>query len=180
LVESFRLPRIPFKPKILPTRDELVQSYKMLSNIRDKALFLFFASTGLRRGEVLSLQLKDLDFSRHMVVPSQDSSTTKHRWASFWNEETDEVLRQYLSSRDDGDSRVFPVVNLKIFRGNTVTPQVLREWFCCQMGALGVGDRYIDAFCGRIPRSILARHYTDYSPDRLKEIYDKTNLKVFT
>jgi intergrase/recombinase len=48
------------------------------------------------------------------------------------------------------------------------------------MGELGVPDRYIDAFCGRVPRSILARHYTDYSPERLKRIYDKANLRVLS
>jgi hypothetical protein len=39
-------------------------------------------------------------------------------------------------------------------------------------------DRYTDAFCGRVPKSVLARHYSDYSPERLKEIYEKANLKV--
>jgi len=29
-------------------------------------------------------------------------------------------------------------------------------------------------------RSILARHYTDYSPTRLKEIYDKAELTMLT
>ena len=62
--------------------------------------------------------------------------------------------------------------------GIYVTAQVLREWFACEMGRLGMPDRYIDAFCGRVPRSVLARHYTDYSPDRLKEIYDRAGLEV--
>jgi hypothetical protein len=46
------------------------------------------------------------------------------------------------------------------------------------MGSLGVSDWYIDAFCGRTPKSVLARHYTDYNPKRLKVIYEKANLKV--
>jgi len=54
----------------------------------------------------------------------------------------------------------------------------LKEWFCCEMGTLGVSDRYIDAFCGRTPKSVLARHYTDYNPERLRHIYEKANLKV--
>jgi len=52
------------------------------------------------------------------------------------------------------------------------------EWFVCGMGRLRVPDRYVDAFCGRVPRSVLARHYTDYSPEKLREIYDKAGLKV--
>ncbi|MEM3040343.1 MAG: hypothetical protein QXO54_06020 [Candidatus Methanomethylicaceae archaeon] len=46
------------------------------------------------------------------------------------------------------------------------------------MSNLGVPERYIDAFCGRVPRTVLAKHYTDYSPQRLKEIYDRAGLKV--
>jgi intergrase/recombinase len=48
------------------------------------------------------------------------------------------------------------------------------------MAEQGVQDRYIDTFCGRTPKSILAKHYTDYSPERLKGIYDKANLKVLS
>jgi len=40
--------------------------------------------------------------------------------------------------------------------------------------------RYVDAFCGRVPRSVLARHYTDFSPEKLKEIYEKAKLKVLS
>jgi intergrase/recombinase len=56
----------------------------------------------------------------------------------------------------------------------------LRAWFATEMGELGVQDRYIDAFCGRVPKSILARHYPDYSPQRLKRMYDKAELTVLS
>jgi hypothetical protein len=36
------------------------------------------------------------------------------------------------------------------------------------MGELGVPDRYVDAFQGRAPRSVLANHYTGKGIDRLK------------
>jgi len=35
------------------------------------------------------------------------------------------------------------------------------------------------AFHGRIPRSILARHCIDLIPEKLKEIYDGVNIKVW-
>jgi intergrase/recombinase len=61
-----------------------------------------------------------------------------------------------------------------------ISCQDLRFWFSSEMGRLCVPDRYVDAFCGRTPRSILARHYTDYSSEKLKEIYEKANLKVLS
>ena len=33
------------------------------------------------------------------------------------------------------------------------------------------------SFFGRVPKSVLAKHYTDYNPERLKELL-KANLRV--
>lgn len=57
---------------------------------------------------------------------------------------------------------------------------MLREFFCDELGALGVQDRYIDAFCGRLPKSVLAKHYSDYSPEKLGEIYRKAGLRLLS
>ena len=128
-----------------------------------------------------------------MIIPEKDSSRTKMSWITFYNDEAEEALRGYfrgyLGSFNDLDKnrRLFPVTETyfkkrcKAFERKTgirITPQILREWFACEMGRLGVPDRYVDAFCGRVPRSVLARHYTDFSPEKLKEIYDKAGLKV--
>ena len=51
-------------------------------------------------------------------------------------------------------------------------------FFAYELGRLNVPDRYVDAFCGRVPQSVLARHYTDFSPERLKEIYDQAGLRI--
>lgn len=61
-----------------------------------------------------------------------------------------------------------------------INPKDLRTWFCVEMTNLGVPDKFIDAFCGRTPKSVLAKYYTDYSPKRLKAIYDKANLRIFS
>ena len=107
---------------------------------------------------------------------------------SFYNEEAEKALEEYASMRKQSRStRFFPMAReeeKKLWRlardktGLNVTPQRLREWFCCELGSLGVQDRYIDAFCGRVPKSVLARHYSDYSPQRLREIYERANLRV--
>jgi len=55
---------------------------------------------------------------------------------------------------------------------------VLGGWFCDEMGRLDVPDRYVDAFCSRVPGSVLARSCSDFTPEKLKEIYDKANLTV--
>ena len=46
------------------------------------------------------------------------------------------------------------------------------------MSRSGVDATYLDAFAGRTPSSLLEKHYLDYSPERLKEIYDDAGLTV--
>jgi len=62
--------------------------------------------------------------------------------------------------------------------GVKVTVQRLRRWFATAMSRCGVDAKYIDAFCGRTPSSVLEKHYLDYSPDSLKEIYKDAGLTV--
>ena len=190
LVQSFKFPKIPFKPKIISTKKELRCFYYALTTLKDKALFLFYATSGHRRSEILGLNVDDIDFEKQMIIPSNShKGSTKNSWVSFYNDEAKNVLNEYLSSRRISNPKLFPMARSKLTRlwGQTrdktklnITPQKLREWFCVEMAELGIQDRYIDAFCGRTPKSVLARHYTDYSPKRLKRIYDKADLKVLS
>ena len=55
---------------------------------------------------------------------------------------------------------------------------MLRRWFATEMSRLGVDAEYIDAFCGRTKSSVLEKHCLDYSPERLKEIYDEAGITM--
>ena len=185
LVESFSFPTIVPKPKLIPSKEEL-RRFASCLNEEDLALFLVLASSGLRRSEVLSVKLKDVDFNRRMFIPAK-SSKTKFAWVGFFNEEAEEALKAFLRARKDSRQTLFPYARAKLGKiwkyarektGLDITPQVLREWFAEEMSNLGVPERFIDAFQGRIPRTVLAKHYSDYRPEKLKQIYDKAGLKV--
>ena len=183
IISTFKFPATQFKPKLVPCKDDLQKFFSCLNSELGEALFLFYASTGLRKNEVLSLTKKEIDFTKRMVVPKCHQGFTKSSYLSFYNEEAESALSKIRLN----SGRLFPISDRqykKIWKyakektGLNITPQRLREWFCCEMGNLGVSDRYIDAFCGRTPKSVLARHYTDYNPDRLRTIYEEANLKV--
>ncbi len=186
LIETFKVPQNVIKPKIVPTKKELQSFYESLENIKEKTMFLLLASSGLRVHELLELDLKDIDLEKRMILPKSNNSRTKRTWITLFNSEANELLIQYIKEREIKEGRLFSnsqLLKVKIFKHQKnletrITAKMLREWFACELGRLGVPDRYVDAFCGRVPRSILARHYTDYSPERLKEIYDKAGLKV--
>ena len=183
LVDSFKFPNIPYRPKIIPSKSDLQKFYGCLDSKLAEALFLFYASSGLRKGEVLSLNVNDIDFEKRMIIPSNHKGVTKCSYISFFNKETNDAWNK-LNLNDDKLFNISDRQYKKLWKsaqrtsGLHITAKRLRDWFCCEMGSLGVSDRYIDAFCGRTPKSVLARHYTDYNPERLRSIYENANLKI--
>jgi len=190
VVASFKFPRQPFKPKSIVTREQLVAFYQALTDLKEQALFLLYATSGLRRNEILGLNVQDLDLDNCMIIPNCHTGNTKKSYLSFFNSEALEILKQYLEVRkaNNGHSeKLFPFARQTVKKlwstarlktGLDITPQRLREFFCMQMSELGVQDRFIDAMCGRTPKSILARNYTDYNPTKLKSIYEKAHLRI--
>jgi site-specific recombinase XerD len=189
LVESFKFPTIPFKPKTIPSKCEINKFYNALDTWKDKTLFLVYATSGLRRQEALNLTIDELSFENCMIKPKPHNGKTKHTWLTFFNSECLEVIKQYLSERTDNNTKLFPMSRLDeenlwqtaiIKTGIRITPQMLREFFCSELGSNGVQDRYVDAFCGRLPKSVLAKHYSDFSGDKLKDIYEKAGLNILS
>jgi len=183
--KCFKIPQSVPRVIIVPTREQLTQTYERLKTLEMKAAFLMFASSGLRRHELMELIPLRIDMEKGMVMPSSDPSQTKLQWVTFFNFEAKILLQELLRAKSPSpNERIFrmhddtPTKILRRVSGGKITPKILRSWFCNELGRLGVQDRYIDAFCGRVPKSVLARHYTDYSPERLKEVYDKAGLRV--
>ena len=187
VVASFKFRKIVLRPVVIPSREELQRFYSRLRTPIARALFLMYASTGLRKMELLSLRGADIDWDKRMVIPNGHSGETKRSWVTFFNGEAENALKEYLSTRKDDKPKLFrisPHNFIAVWReasresGVRVTPQVLREWFCDELGRRGVPDRYVDALCGRIPKSVLARRYSDFAPEKLREVYEKAGLAL--
>jgi len=157
-----------------------------LDNPKYKVAFLFTATSGLRSSELCQLTIDDIDEEKRMLVPNKESST-KETWLTFYNDEAAEAFEQFREEREPDDNRVFQTTKQPLNRkfrhvseevGVKVTVQRLRRWFATAMSRCGVDAKYIDAFCGRTPSSVLEKHYLDYSPDSLREIYDDAGLTV--
>jgi len=170
----------------LPSKKQLRKGFHALPDVRAKAIFLFTATTGLRKGEILSLTKDKVNFKLRAVIPNH-FTRVKRSGITFYNEETEYWLTRYLQKRTDGDPRLFLISDRKwreIWRKATkaanvkITAQILRKWFATEMGELGVPDRFVDIFQGRAPRSVLAKHYTGKGLQRLKRIYDKAKLRI--
>jgi integrase len=188
VVANFKFPHQVFKPKHILNKEQLVQFFKCLKTAKEKALFMLYATTGLRRDGILSLKPEDIDFSKRMITPNNHNGETNKSWVSFYNLEAEQTLNEYLKTKKHSRSqRLFPMQRQEAIElwkpardktGIDITPQKLRQWFCSEMMKLGVSETCVDAFCSRVPKSVLARHYVDFSPQKLEEIYGKANIKI--
>ncbi len=159
--KNFKFPRRIWKPKILPSKEQLRIFYNALPD-REKTIFLLLAESGLRINELLNS-----DIDGNMLIPKSHTGSTKHSFISFFN--TSAVSIPKISAKRV--QYIFKETSKKT--GIMIYPHLLRSVFAREMSLAGCPSHYIDAFCGRTPQSVLARSYTDYSPETLKAIYDK-------
>jgi len=182
LIASFKMCPVDEIPKTeAPTKKQVQRGFKAQKDTRAKAIYLFTATSGLRKGEIMELTKDKVNTKLRAVIPKH-FTRSKRSGVTFYNEEAKEWLRKCHQERNgDNDPRVFVISDRKwreIWRRAGLTSKELRVWFSTEMGELGVPDRYVDVFQGRAPRNVLAKHYTGKGLERLKRIYDKANLKV--
>jgi integrase len=170
--------------RVLPSKRQIAEGFEALESLDEKALYLLYATSGLRKTEALGLNVEDVQSCLRCVKPRHDTRTKK-AGVTFYNEECASYIDQLKPKEDRifriGKKRFKRVWNIASARaGIRITPQVLRVWHSTELGELGIPDRYVDVFQGRAPKSMIARFYTGKELQRLKRIYDKAKLKVLT
>jgi intergrase/recombinase len=187
-IVKFKMAPVDYSNKTfnLPTKEQMKLAFEALPTEEMKALFLFTATSGLRKSEILDLAKDKVDFKTRAVIP-QHFTRVKRSGITFYSDETEIWLNKMLALRPSEGQTLFSISERqckKLWRTATkaskvkITPQVLRVWFSMEMGEQGIPDRFVDIFQGRAPRSVLAKHYTAKGIERLKTIYEKANLKV--
>jgi integrase len=170
----------------LPSKEQVKKGFMGLKNNRARAIFLFTATTGLRKGEILGLMRTHIDARTRSVI-AKHFTRKKRSGITFYNQEAAIWLDKYMNERKDNNEKLFPISDrawrriwIKASKAASVriTSKILRAWFSTEMGELGVPDRFVDVFQGRAPRSVLAKHYTARGLETLKRIYDKADLQV--
>jgi intergrase/recombinase len=173
----------------LPSREQIKKGFETLTDDRERAIYLLYASSGLRHMEARKLnRFQDIDYQLRSIKSKHDTRTKK-AGITFYNEECELWPRRYLASRQDHSEKLFTVSNYAFYQmwkkssknaGVKISPQILRKWHSTELGELGIPDRYVDIFQGRAPKTVIAKFYTGKELDRLKRIYEKANLKALS
>jgi integrase len=160
-----------------------------IDDLTVRCIAVLLATSGLRKSEVWNLRKSDIDRGLRAIIPNCHSGETKRSGISFYNEEAEKVLEEYLAKEKglQSSERLFVIGHERFLKawnkareksGVYLKPKDLRDFFSQEMGKALIPDRFIDIFQGRSPRNVLAKHYTPQGIKLLREIYDKANLKV--
>ncbi|MGQ0790754.1 MAG: tyrosine-type recombinase/integrase, partial [Nitrosopumilaceae archaeon] len=148
-------------------------------------VFLILLTSGLRVGEVLKLRKNDVNFGTNMVDASTiHKGDTKSAWISYITPQTAQYLEDYVETQlyDPDNPKLFDFSyntvqeafkKASIQIGVFIKPHFLRTVFTEKCTQAGIEGKYIDAFCGRIPKKVLEANYTVYSPQSLRVQYEK-------
>ena len=81
-----------------PTNKELTDLINSIMSPRDKAIVVLLAKTGIRRGELISLDITDVDMENQLIrlkpTPKRTNKTV------YFDEECTNILRIWLKNRD--------------------------------------------------------------------------------
>lgn len=191
-IEEFKFSKSNAKIRTVPTDENLIMFLHLLPK-QTQVITLVLVTSGLRIGEVLSLRFVNIANELNMIdVSKVHEGNTKHSWLSFVTAQTIKILYEYLREVDfdyedksllfSNSSRVvqnnFQQASEKL--GFKLKPHTLRMMFTEKCTLAGIQDKYINAFCGRTSQGVLAKNYTNYSPEALRREYDKVeNLLTF-
>jgi len=180
---SFEAQKVKIKTQKMPSNEELVLFYDEMKNDQISMIFLICFNSGLRIGEVLQIKSNMLNFELNCIDVSQiHQGETKSAWFGFFTEQAAGILQGYVNHygfEDDDD--IFSVTYNQVYEelervsnatGIRIKPKYLRTVFVERCIDAQIDKNVIDVFEGRIGKSVQAKHYRDYSPERLKQHYN--------
>jgi len=183
-------PRIEKKiPRVL-SQTQILSLLATVSNLKHYALLSLTYATGMRRNEILHLQLKDIDSARNMILVSQGKGH-KQRQIPIHNS-TLGILREYYKKyrptkflfegykpgvRYSASSfgRILHRASLKAKINKRVTPHTLRHSFATHMLEKGLNLKQLQLLLGHnaMKTTSIYLHIADTSSIPIPDLLEK-------
>lgn len=189
LIDDFKKAHLPIYEPKLPTKNQVRDGFYSLTTDIERALYLLYATSGLRKSEVLNLRRDNVDFNLR-CIKANHHNRTKNSGITFYNQECEDFLMKItIKPHKKGNRNLFSIGSTRFRKiwdkasdstNFRITPQILRVWQATELAELGVPDRYVDIFQGRAPKSVLVKFYTGKDLQRLKRIYENASLRVLS
>lgn len=86
----------------IPEPEELSEFINFIPKIRDKCINVVFAKTGIRRNELIDIDVDDIDFEEYLIELKQKKKRSNR--IVFFDGETAHLIKRYLRLRQNTDS----------------------------------------------------------------------------
>lgn len=86
------------------SNEEIIVMRENFKNIREEAIFELLLSSGMRVGELVLLNIKDLDFNENNVIVNGKGNKQRE---CFFNDLAKRKIKKYLETRDDDNPALF-------------------------------------------------------------------------
>lgn len=188
----------PKKSRYLPvvlSKEEVIDLLQVTKNLKHRAIIGLIYSSGLRIGELLNLQLKDIDLDRNQLFIKQ-SKGRKDRTVVL-SEVLKPLLYNYISTYqpkiyfvEGKQGNIYSASSVRSFLkkscelaniSKSVSPHTLRHSFATHMLENGVDLRYIQVLLGhsKPETTMIYTHVAQHSLMEIKSPLDVTvsNMK---
>ena len=179
--------RVEEKLKYL-TKEELRRFFEVVENKEHRAYFMLIFYTGMRLGEVVSLEWSDVDIANDLIIVRNKSSfhtkNYKERaipihphlkpWLLYLKDHSDKSVRVVSYSRS-GIGKLFKIYSEK--SGVHCTPHKLRHTFATLLASEGVSLKAIQEMLGH-SRITTTEIYAKMAKEYLKESIEKLNVNL--
>ena len=179
---QFKTQKTKLKTQRLPSNSELSTFCAALETLEIQLVFFICFNSGLRINETLQIESGKIDYSLNCIdVSDIHEGDTKSSWFGFFTTQTAEYLESHVND-NYLDGKIFDVTYDQVYAefkrvseitGIQLTPKSLRMIFVERCIDAKMDKNVIDIFEGRIPKGVQSKIYRNYSPERLKEHYDK-------
>ena len=179
---QFKTEKTKLKTQKLPSNSELSTFCSNIESLEIQVVFFICFNSGLRINEVLQIEYDKIDFSLNCIdVSDIHEGNTKSSWFGFFTTQTAEYLESHVND-NYLDGKIFDVTYDQVYAefkrvsevtGINLTPKSLRMVFVERCIDCSMDKNVIDIFEGRIPKGVQSKIYRNYSPERLKEHYNK-------
>lgn len=96
-VRQYKNGYVPAKRKIIEI-DDMIKFVNSIMSLRDKSIVVLLLKTGIRRGELISLDVDDVDFNDN-TIQLKDIFKKRSNLTIFFDDETAMLLQQWLKRR---------------------------------------------------------------------------------
>lgn len=193
-IEEIQRPRKSHRLPVFLSIQEVDQLLRASDNLKHTAILYALYSGGLRLGELLGLQLKDIHWDRNQIM-IRGGKGKKDR-SVMLSQTLKDVLRQYFDqyqprlwlfegqggNRPYSDKSVQQIVKRNASKAGIqkrVTPHVLRHCFATHLLDNGTDVRFIQELLGHkdIKTTLIYTHVTTRSLEAIKSPLDELSLE---